>query len=123
MAVPETIDELIDLYPEYFQPNEADGVDGVVQLDLDGDGGGAYYLVIEDQTLDIHEGTHDDPTVTIRTTAERWLKINRGEASPMTLMMMGQLTVDGSLAMATKFQSLFDPRCSSACAYRLLVSV
>jgi len=53
---------------------------------------------------------HDDPTVTIRTTAERWLKINRGEASPMTMMMMGQLTVDGSVPMATKFQSMFDPR-------------
>jgi len=110
MASPETIPELIDLYPEYFQPSEAEGVEGIVQLDLDGDGGGQYYLVIEDQTLDIHEGVHDDPTVTIRTTAERWLKINRGEASPMTMMMMGQLTVDGSVPMATKFQSMFDPR-------------
>jgi putative sterol carrier protein len=110
MASPETIPELIDLYPEYFQPGEAEGVEGIVQLDLDGDGGGQYYLVIEDQTLDIHEGVHDDPTVTIRTTAERWLKINRGEASPMTMMMMGQLTVDGSVPMATKFQSMFDPR-------------
>lgn len=110
MATPETIPELIDLYPEYFQPREAEGVDGVVQLDLDGAGGGQYYLVIEDQTLHIQEGVHDDPTVTIRTTAERWLKINRGEASPMTMMMMGQLSVDGSLAMATKFQSMFDPR-------------
>ncbi len=110
MAAPETISELIDLYPQYFQPSEAEGVDGVVQLDLDGDDGGQYYLVIEDQTLDIHEGTHDDPTVTIRTTVERWLKVNRGEASPMTMMMMGQLKVDGSLSMATKFQSMFDPR-------------
>ena len=110
MASPKTIPELIDLYPEYFQPSEAEGVEGIVQLDLDGDGGGQYYLVIEDQTLDIHEGVHDDPTVTIHTTAERWLKINRGEANPMTMMMMGQLTVDGSVPMATKFQSMFDPR-------------
>lgn len=110
MAAPETIDELIALYPEYFNPQEAAGVDGVVQLDLDGEGGGQYYLVIEDQTLDIHEGTHDDPTVTIHTTAARWLKINRGEANPMTLMMLGKLRVDGSIPMATKFQAMFDPR-------------
>lgn len=110
MASPETIPELIALYPEYFQPSEAEGVDGIVQLDLDGERGGQYYLVIEDQTLDIHEGTHGDPTVTIRTTAQRWLRINRGEASPMTMMMMGKLKIDGSLSMATKFQSMFDPR-------------
>lgn len=110
MATPETISELLDLYPEYFKPEEAAGVDGVVQLDLDGEDGGQYYLVIEDQTLDIHAGTHDDPTVTIRTTTERWLEINRGEASPMTMMMMGKLKIDGSLSMATKFQSMFNPR-------------
>lgn len=110
MATPKTISELLDLYPEYFQPEEAAGVDGVVQLDLDGEGGGQYYLVIEDQSVDVQEGTHEDPTVTIRTTAERWLKVNRGEANPMTMMMLGKLQIDGSLSMATKFQSMFDPR-------------
>lgn len=108
MAAPQTISELLDYYPEYFNPQAAEGVDGVVQLDLDGEGGGQYYLKIQNQELDVHEGTHDDPTVTIRTTAERWLKINRGEASPMTMMMMGKLKIDGSLSMATKFQSMFD---------------
>lgn len=108
MAAPQTIPELLDYYPEYFNPQAAEGVDGIVQLDLDGAGGGQYYLTIRNQELDVHEGTHDDPTVTIRTTAERWLKINRGEASPMTMMMMGKLKIDGSLSMATKFQSLFD---------------
>lgn len=110
MTAPETIDELLDLYPGYFKPEEAAGVKGVVQLDLNGEGGGQYHLVIEEQTLDIREGTHPDPTVTIRTTAAQWLKVNRGEAHPMTLMMTGRLTVDGSLSMATKFQSMFDPR-------------
>jgi putative sterol carrier protein len=108
MAAPQTIPELLDYYPEYFNPQAAEGVDGIVQLDLDGEGGGQYFLKIQNQELDVNEGTHDDPTVTIRTTAERWLKINRGEASPMTMMMMGKLKIDGSLSMATKFQSMFD---------------
>ena len=110
MAAPESVSELIDLYPEYFQPEEAEGVDGVVQLDLDGEEGGQYYLVIQNQELDVQEGVHEDPTVTIQTTADRWLKINRGEASPMTLMMTGRLKIEGSIPMATKFQSMFDPR-------------
>lgn len=108
MAAPQSIPELLNRYPDYFNPQAAEGVDGVVQLDLEGEGGGQYVLTIRDQELDIQEGTHEDPTVTIRTTAERWLKVNRGEASPMTLMMTGRLSIDGSLSMATKFQSLFD---------------
>lgn len=109
MASPDTISELIALYPEYFSPEDAAGVSGVVQLDLDGEGGGQYHLVIDDRTLDVREGTHEDPTVTIRTTAARWLEVNRGEIHPMSLMMRGQLKVDGSLAMAAKFRSMFDP--------------
>lgn len=108
MAAPNSIDELLDLYPEYFNAAAAEGVDGVVQLDLSGEGGGQYVLTIRDQELDVAEGTHEDPTVTIKTTAERWLQVNRGEANPMTLMMTGRLSIDGSLSMATKFQSLFD---------------
>ena len=108
MAAPNSIDELLELYPEYFNPQAAEGVDGVVQLNLTGDDGGQYVLTIRDQELDVQEGTHEDPTVTIKTTAERWLKINRGEANPMSLMMTGRLSIDGSLSMATKFQSLFD---------------
>ncbi len=108
MAAPNSIDELLDLYPEYFNPAEAEGVDGIVQLDLSGEDGGQYVLTIRNQELDVQEGTHEDPTVAIKTTAERWLQINRGEANPMMLMMTGRLSIDGSLSMATKFQSLFD---------------
>jgi putative sterol carrier protein len=108
MAAPNSIDELLALYPEYFNPAEAEGVDGIVQLDLSGEDGGQYVLTIRNQELDVQEGTHEDPTVAIKTTAERWLQINRGEANPMMLMMTGRLSIDGSLSMATKFQSLFD---------------
>lgn len=107
MAQPNSVDELIKNYPDYFQPEEAKGVDGVVQLNLTGEGGGEYYLHIHDQQCDVHEGVHDDPTVAITTTAENWLKINRGEANPMGLMMKGDLKVNGSIPMATKMQSLF----------------
>jgi putative sterol carrier protein len=102
------LDELIALYPDAFDPAEAEGMDAVVQLDIDGEDGGQYYLEIRDQELDVHEGTHDDPTVTISTSAENWLDINRGDASPMSLMMTGQLQISGSMSVATKFQSVFD---------------
>lgn len=102
-----SIPEVLESYKERFLPDQAAGVEGVVQLNLTGEGGGAYYMVIKDGTLEIKEGTHENPTVTVTTSAENWLKINNGKANPMSLMMLGKLKVSGSLPMAMKFQSLF----------------
>lgn len=104
----ETIDELLHAYPERFNPQKAQGVDSVVQMNLTGEGGGQYYAEVQDQTLNIEEGTHEAPDATLTTSAENWLKINNGEANPMQLMMQGDLSVDGSIPAATKFQGLFD---------------
>jgi putative sterol carrier protein len=104
----ETVDELLDAYPERFNPEKAKDVDGVVQLNLTGEGGGPYYAAVEDQTLTVEEGTHDAPDTTLTTSAENWVAINNGEANPMQLMMQGDLSVDGSIPLATKFRELFD---------------
>lgn len=103
----QSIPEVMASYPARFQPAQAAGVDGVVQLNLTGEGGGPYYMLIKDGTLDVQEGTHPDPTVTVTTPAAEWLKVNNGEANPMMLMMGGKLKISGSLPMATKFQSMF----------------
>lgn len=108
MAAFSNLSELLDLYPNAFNSDAAKGMDGVVQLDISGEKGGTYFLEIADQSLDITEGTHADPTVTITTTDEHWLDIHRGESNPMTLMMRGELSISGSMAMATKFQDLFE---------------
>jgi len=108
MASYSNVAELLELYPNAFNPDAAAGMDGIVQLDISGDDGGQYFIEIVDQSMEINEGTHDDPTVTITTSDENWLDIHRGEANPMSLMMSGDLSISGSMAMATKFQDLFD---------------
>lgn len=108
MASFDNVGDLIRSYPDHFNPDAARGLDGVVQLDLDGDDGGQYVLHIQDQELTVEEGTHDDPTVTISTTAQDWLDVSQGEVNPMSLMMRGKLTVSGSMSLATKFRDLFD---------------
>jgi putative sterol carrier protein len=104
----ESVDELLRAYPGRFNPEEAKGMDSVVQLDLTGERGGRYYAEVHDQNLNIEEGRHDDPDTTLTTSAENWIKINNGEANPMQLMMQGELKVDGSIPTATKFQGLFE---------------
>ncbi|HMB89317.1 MAG TPA: SCP2 sterol-binding domain-containing protein [Rhodothermales bacterium] len=102
-----TIPEVIESYKGRFLPEEAKGVDGVIQLNLTGEGGGSYQMSIQDQTLTITEGQHESPTVTVTVDAGDWLRVNNGETNPMGLLMQGKLKVKGSLPMATKFQTMF----------------
>jgi putative sterol carrier protein len=108
MAQIETLDDLFKAYREYFDPDAAEGVYGTVQLDLkDGGQRRKIYMVIEDQSIDIQEGVHDDPSITVKTSAEHWLRVSRGEENPMTLLMRDEMSIEGPMAMATQFQSLF----------------
>jgi putative sterol carrier protein len=102
------IDAVIDSYPDRFKPEEAEGTEGVVQLHLEGEDGGDYVLVIDHGTLEVREGVHDDPTMTVRTAASDWLALNNGAVGPMTLLMQGRITFSGSLPLALKFRSMFE---------------
>jgi putative sterol carrier protein len=103
----ENLNDLLDLYKRKFNASAAEGIDAVVQLNISGEGGGQHYMTIKDQTLAIEEGTAEDPTLTVTSTIENWLKMNLGQANPMTLIMTGKIKLSGSVPLAMKFQSLF----------------
>lgn len=102
-----SIDEVMASYSERFLPEKAEGVDAVIQINLSGDRPASYVVTIKDQTLNIEEGTHDAPLLTVYSTVEDWLKLNNGEANPMMLLMQGKLRVEGPIQIATRFQTMF----------------
>lgn len=103
----ETLDDITAMYGRKFDPAKAEGLDATVQLDISGEGGGQRILTIRDGEFTVAEGTHPDPTITVRSSIENFLKLNLGEANPMTLMMTGKVKVSGSVPLALKFTSLF----------------
>ncbi len=103
----ESIPDLLAAYSRNFAPERAAGVNGTVQLRLTGDGGGDYILTFHEGTYKSEEGVMDSPTVEVTADAKDWIKMSLGNANPMMLMMSGKLKVKGSIALATKFQSLF----------------
>lgn len=103
----ESIPDLLAAYSRNFVPERAAGVNGTVQLRLTGDGGGDYILTFHEGTYKSEEGVMDGPTVEVTADAKDWIQMSLGNANPMMLMMSGKLKVKGSIALATKFQSLF----------------
>lgn len=102
-----SVDEVIASYPARFNPEKAKGVDDVVQMNLQGEGGGQYVLHVHDQQVDVSEGTHPSPTLTLEAPAETWLQVENGQLNPMMALMSGKVKLKGSVPFATKFMGMF----------------
>ncbi len=102
-----SVDQLIESYKARFIPENAEGVDTVIQVNLAGDPDAKFYMSIKNQICTIADGEHDAPVLTVNASVDDWLMLNNHEVNPMMLMMQGKLKVDGPLHMAAKFQTMF----------------
>jgi putative sterol carrier protein len=101
------VKDVIAVMPQYFLPEAAAGMDATLQLDLDGEGGGVWHLIVADQKLDIHEGPAANPNMTLKMAAADYLAMINGETNPMQLFMKGKVKVGGDMSLALKMQNLF----------------
>jgi putative sterol carrier protein len=89
-----------------FNPQAATHMDEVFQFHFtDAD---SHYLVVKDGTLDINQGEHEDPSVSLRPSTDTLKGIMSGDINGMTAFMTGKLQVDGDIMLAQKLSSLFD---------------
>ena len=102
-----SLNQLIHMLPEYFQPERSVGLDVTVQVNLAGDKGGMWYVVIQNQTCTVVDGTHETPTLTLEAEAQDVLDMINGSLDPMSAFMMGRLRLKGDRAKAMKLISLF----------------
>ena len=102
-----SLEEAIEVMQSRFNADAAAGMDAIFQFDISGDAGGQYWMQIKDQEVDVTEGTHDSPTITIVATDENYLAMLNGELAPMTAFMQGKVKVKGNMSFAMKLQSIF----------------
>ncbi|HJL70786.1 MAG: SCP2 sterol-binding domain-containing protein [Anaerolineales bacterium] len=104
----ENIAQVFDLMPERFLPDQAGDMDSVIQMDLSGDDGGQWTLLVKDGALSITAGAHADADMTMSMQASDWLGIANGAANSMALFMQGKIRVSGDMGIAMKMQTMFD---------------
>ena len=92
--------------PEKFDSNKAVGIDCVVQMNLSGENGCNWIIIIKNQKIQIKEGTHESPTLTIKMKDIDYVSMTNGKLSGERAFMMGKLKFKGSLAMALKLKGL-----------------
>ena len=102
--------EIFDRMREHFEPERAEGVDGVVDWRICGRADGdcdLYHMVIRDGHVDIREWDEEEPKVTLTVDPVSFLKLVSGNARGSSLMLRGKLKPKGDLAFARRLESLF----------------
>ena len=104
---PPDLRALLARLPAALDPGAAAGVEGVVQFDLTGEGGGAFFLALRAGTCTVGEGRHPAPSVVLTLSAADCVAVITGAAKARALFDAGRLQVAGNLFLALMLQDLF----------------
>lgn len=96
-----------DQVPEKVNKDKIQGMDCIYQFDITGDGGGQWYIVIANGDATVHEGTADNPSITITMEASNFINLLQGKLNGQMAFMTGKLKIKGDMALALKLQSVF----------------
>lgn len=105
--LPNNIREVMEGLPQAFQADKAAGVNAVIQFNFTGEEPGNWVVKVADGKCEVSEGTADNPTVTINSPSEVWLKISRRELDGATAFMSGQFTFTGDMGVLMQMGSWF----------------
>lgn len=102
-----TVKELFENMPASFQKDAAAGLDVAIQFDITGDAGGKWYAAIKDGELEVIEGAHESPNLTITATAEDYVDISTGKLNEQLAFMTGRITAKGDTLLAFRLPRIF----------------
>ena len=99
--------ELLQTMPLGFNPEAAGDLTAVYQFEVSGEENFVSYLKIANGRCTCHDGPADNPNLIIKTPADVWLKISRGELNGQKAFMEGRYKVSGDINLLLKLNRLF----------------
>lgn len=92
--------------PEKAPPEALEGVETNFFFDLAGEGGGQYTVRAHNGQLEVLEGQQGEAKCTVKTEADRFMKLIRGEGNPMMAVMTGKVKISNTGELL-KYAKLF----------------
>jgi putative sterol carrier protein len=96
--------------PGAFLPEKAVGLDAVIQFKFTGGEAGDWYAAIKDGKVQVSQGVHESPRMTLTADSSDYIKIFTGEIDGMKAFMEGKLKLAGDLNLAMKLTQMFKIR-------------
>ena len=99
--------ELLQAMPLAFNPGAAGDLMADFQFEIRGDENFISYLKIANGRCTYHDGPAEKPNLIIKSPADIWLKISRGELNGQKAFMEGRYRVEGDMTLLLKMKNLF----------------
>ncbi len=94
------------ILPSRFKPEKAGNTDVTVQINITGPNGGAWLVTIQNQKLEVKEGTHSSPTLSLEMAETDYMDLINGEMSGEKAFLTGKLKFKGNIALALKLREM-----------------
>lgn len=99
-----SISALLKKLPAAAIADAIDGMDCTIQLNLST----PAYLVISNNSINVHEGTSDAPDISLNASDEDLISLLTGKLDGVTAYLAGKLQVEGDLILAKQVPTFFD---------------
>jgi putative sterol carrier protein len=101
-----TAAELFASLPERFRADRAGDLRATYAFELEGDGGGAWTVVVGDGALSVTDGAASDADATVRAKAADWMAIVEGRMDPQLAYLTKKLKVSGNIELALRLREV-----------------
>jgi len=98
---------LLRSMPSGFNPDAARGLKAVYQFEVSGSENFTANLQIADGICTYHYGPAAKPDVIVKTPADVWLAVSKGEMDGQQAFMSGKYKVDGDISLLMRLKSIF----------------
>ncbi|MDR3238714.1 MAG: SCP2 sterol-binding domain-containing protein [Clostridiales bacterium] len=96
--------------PRQFQPQLAQGLEAVLQVQISGEENFGGYYTIQGMECGYSDGTALNPDITIFSDSSVWNDVLTGQYTAQKAFMIGRLKVKGNYVILTKFDHVFQIR-------------
>ena len=90
--------------PARFKPEKAEGVNVTAQINVSGPEGGSWIVTVKDQKLQVTEGVHESPDLTLKMSPTDFLDLVNGKLSAEKAFFTGRVQFKGNITVALKLR-------------------
>jgi putative sterol carrier protein len=90
--------------PAKAKPEKLKDINAITQINLSGPLGGSWTVIIKDQKLQITEGIHAAPTLTLKMQDKDFMDIVNGKISAEKAFFTGRVQFNGNISVALKLK-------------------
>ncbi len=101
------LEDLMQKAVDAFQPQNAAGIDALIQLRLTGDQGGDWFVTIRDQVLTLAEGVRPEADLTFKANTQDLFNVVNGQVNPMQAVLSGKVQFQGDISLAMRLLEVF----------------